>query len=252
MFCGYRSSRIIFTATIRTFTLNDVFSTIFDIDHMLDAIFRYIHNCTNVSIQLGKSGKKLLLMMWGVIASQLTDVHHSLFQNTYLYLGVGLLFIIASTLILHTVLFAEAFMWVPKYTKDTLFVSAVSNLLTLTPLDETDIVTLENESLQMIGYACAVEALTLSLLAIYKMSRYRQVPDDETDLFLDQGRELSPMSPTSTTKHDDYPNHTHTSPTIAKYSDGNGINNHGNCNQISSPTESNCNQKPYIPGESSE
>ena len=49
-----------------------------------------------------------------------------IFQNTYLYLGVGLLFIIASTLILHTVLFAEAFVWVPRYTKDTLFISAVS------------------------------------------------------------------------------------------------------------------------------
>lgn len=44
-----------------------------------------------------------------------------------------MLFLISSTLILHTVLFAEEFVWVPKYTKDTLFISAVSKLAVLFP-----------------------------------------------------------------------------------------------------------------------
>lgn len=42
-----------------------------------------------------------------------------------MYLAIGLIFILGSSLMLHMVLFAEAFAWVPKHTKDTLFISAV-------------------------------------------------------------------------------------------------------------------------------
>lgn len=54
--------------------------------------------------------------------SQMTDN----LQNAWLYLTIGLLFILGSSLIIHMVFFAEEFSWVAKYTKDTLFVSAVS------------------------------------------------------------------------------------------------------------------------------
>lgn len=49
-------------------------------------------------------------------------------QNAWLYLTIGLLFILGSSLIIHMVFFAEEFSWVAKYTKDTLFVSAVNYL----------------------------------------------------------------------------------------------------------------------------
>lgn len=43
-------------------------------------------------------------------------------------MSVGLFFIVGASLLLHMVLYAESFVWVPRHTKDTLFVSAVSAL----------------------------------------------------------------------------------------------------------------------------
>lgn len=99
----------------------------------------------------------------------------------------------------------------------------------------------------MFGYACTVEALILSILAYFTISKYRKVPNDDEDaLFGEFGRELSPMSPRSdrnephnglidaNRKHDEY-----------------AVNNNhnNNCNNtLISPSE--CNQKPYIPGNS--
>lgn len=101
----------------------------------------------------------------------------------------------------------------------------------------------------MIGYMCTVEALTLSLLAYFTISKYRQVPsEDEADLFPERGRELSPMS-THITYDDVHNNHQHHHHIDAEKIDGYAFNNHNNnCNKtISSPE---CNQKPYIPGKS--
>lgn len=52
-----------------------------------------------------------------------------LIQNAWMYLTIGLIFIVGSSLLMHMVFFAEEFMWVPRHTKDTLFISAVSYLL---------------------------------------------------------------------------------------------------------------------------
>lgn len=61
--------------------------------------------------------------------------------------------------------------------------------------------------MQIIGYLCAIEALILSGIALYPLRMYRRVPDGESDeLFLDEGREMSPMSPLSST---DVPNNNH-------------------------------------------
>lgn len=63
-----------------------------------------------------------------LLASQFVQLYVKLiliFQNAWLYLTIGLLFILGSSLIIHMVFFAEEFAWVAKYTKDTLFVSAV-------------------------------------------------------------------------------------------------------------------------------
>ncbi|XP_037048066.1 uncharacterized protein LOC119082614 [Bradysia coprophila] len=132
--------------------------------------------------------------------------------NAYLYLSVGLIFILGSSLLLHMVLFADAFQWVPRHTKDTLFISAI------------------------IGYVCSIEAMILSGIALYPRRKYRPVlQDDESDLFLDGGRELSPMSPMSPMSSTDVPNHNQVS-----QSDG---SNHYQYNKLSTA----CNQKPYIP-----
>lgn len=148
MLGGYSSSWAISTAAIGTAAIDDVLRTIFHTHYLSNAIFRYIHDRTHVPIQLGQNSK----FSNDIHSSPMRDSHIQftdwflffrlllsfpcfrffggcLFtrrQNTYLYLCVGLLLLISSTLILHMVLFAEAFVWVPKYTKDTLFISAVS------------------------------------------------------------------------------------------------------------------------------
>lgn len=79
----------------------------------------------------------------------------------------------------------------------------------------------------------------LSGIALYPTGKYRQVPDGESEeLFLDEGRELSPMSPVSST---DVPNN-HITNQISHSSD---VPNHHEYNKLPSA----CNQKPYIPGE---
>ncbi|XP_037916789.1 uncharacterized protein LOC119655127 isoform X2 [Hermetia illucens] len=131
-------------------------------------------------------------------------------KNTWMYLSIGLIFILGSSLMLHMVLFAEAFVWVPKHTKDTLFTSAI------------------------LGYICAAEALVLSGLAMCP-SKYRQVPDDISDIYV-QDREMSPLSPIDSTE---VPNHSNNT-TQTQHGE---LNNHNQYNRISSS----CNQKPYIP-----
>lgn len=87
--------------------------------------------------------------------------------NAWMYLTIGLLFLIGSSLLIHMVFFAEEFMWVPKHTKDTLFISAI------------------------IGYVCSIEAVILAALTKCP-SQYRHVIDDYSDMCLEE-RELSPI-----------------------------------------------------------
>lgn len=107
--------------------------------------------------------------------------------------------------------------------------------------------------LQIFGYLCAVESLILSGIASWPWSQYRQVPDDGSELYIED-REMTPMSPIDSS---DVPNNHHQLPQQRPQ-------NHNNCNNsvtthsetnhhnqqnrtISSPTSYN-NQKPYIPG----
>lgn len=48
----------------------------------------------------------------------------------------------------------------------------------------------------MLGYTCAIEAMVLSFMGFFPSRRYRQVPADECDCIIDEGRELTPMSST--------------------------------------------------------
>lgn len=49
-----------------------------------------------------------------------------LFQNAYFYVSLSVLFLIASTLIFHSVFLSDAFSWVPKWTNHQLLVTGVS------------------------------------------------------------------------------------------------------------------------------
>ncbi|XP_050077896.1 uncharacterized protein LOC126564824 isoform X1 [Anopheles maculipalpis] len=130
--------------------------------------------------------------------------------NAWMYLTIGLLFIVGSSLLIHMVFFAEEFMWVPKHSKDTLFISAI------------------------LGYICSIEAFVLAALTKCP-SQYRHVIDEYSDMCLEE-RELSPICSNDITNH----NHTTAS---------NDLSNHRSYNKIETgdsitPT---CNQKPYIP-----
>lgn len=170
---------------------------------------------------------------------------------------MGLFFVVGASLLLHMVLYAESFMWVPRHTKDTLFVSAVSKHSLTTWCSNK--ITINLEPIQIIGYVCAFEAIVLSAIAFYPtIRRYRRVPNgDCEELFLDEGREMSPMSPMSGS---DLPNHTNalSSPGSDDYqhkqnhsyenNHQNNHNNHHDKNNCTMATASN--QKPYIPGKS--
>lgn len=92
--------------------------------------------------------------------------------NAYLYFIISAIFLIGSSLLIHMVFFAREYTWVPQHSKDTLFLSA------------------------MLGYTCAIEAMILSIMGFFPSRRYRQVPADECDCIIDEGRELTPMSST--------------------------------------------------------
>lgn len=47
-------------------------------------------------------------------------------QNAYLYFIISVIFLIGSSLLIHMVFFAREYTWVPQHSKDTLFLSAVS------------------------------------------------------------------------------------------------------------------------------
>jgi hypothetical protein len=79
--------------------------------------------------------------LWIFSALRITnDLNNS--QNAWLYLTIGLLFILGSSLIIHMVFFAEEFSWVAKYTKDTLFVSAVSRISFVSTLSNANFIPL--------------------------------------------------------------------------------------------------------------
>lgn len=124
------------------------------------------------------------------------------------------------------VFFAEEFMWVPKHTKDTLFISAI------------------------IGYVCSIEAVVLAALTKCP-STYRHVIDDYSDMCLEE-RELSPICSNEHTNNNNINNTT----LDANGGTGGGeLTNHRNYNNSSSKTGGDgdsggipmCNQKPYIP-----
>ncbi|XP_037959507.1 uncharacterized protein LOC119688910 [Teleopsis dalmanni] len=139
--------------------------------------------------------------------------------NTWMYLTIGLIFIVSSTLLMHMILFAEEFTWVSKHSKDTLFTSAI------------------------IGCVCAVEAVILSAIASWPWSQYRQVPDDGSEIYIED-REMTPISPMDSAG---MPINLHHNCNSRNNSTAHSESNHHN--QYSRiPSPSSYNQQPYIPG----
>ncbi|XP_022233862.2 uncharacterized protein LOC111081998 [Drosophila obscura] len=131
--------------------------------------------------------------------------------NTWMYLSIGLIFILSSTLLVHMVLCATEYTWVSKHSRDTLLATGI------------------------IGYVCALEAFLLSGIASWPWTQYRQVPDDASELFIED-REMTPMSPIICSTE------LHASP----YHNGNAAS--GDLyNQQQQQQQSSYNQKPYIP-----
>uniref|UniRef100_A0A8D8FT59 (northern house mosquito) hypothetical protein n=1 Tax=Culex pipiens TaxID=7175 RepID=A0A8D8FT59_CULPI len=143
--------------------------------------------------------------------------------NAWMYLTIGLLFLVGSSLLIHMVFFAEEFMWVPKHTKDTLFISAI------------------------IGYVCSIEAVVLAALTKCP-STYRHVIDDYSDMCLEE-RELSPIC------SNEHTNNVNNTTLDANGGAASELTNHRNYNNNSgNKTDDSagggipmCNQKPYIP-----
>lgn len=71
-------------------------------------------------------------------------------------------------------------------------------------------------------------------------SKYRQVPDDASDIYV-QDREMTPLGPIDST---DIQNHNNTSSINAQQHGESNHHNQSSSNQITSSY----NQKPYIPG----
>lgn len=94
-------------------------------------------------------GKVVSIYDWFLIKCYIKLIYNTTIpkQNAYLYLSMGLFFVVGASLLLHMVLYAESFMWVPRHTKDTLFVSAVcanttpkpkTHVLIIDPMHPTD------------------------------------------------------------------------------------------------------------------
>ncbi|KAJ8985907.1 hypothetical protein NQ317_010664 [Molorchus minor] len=86
--------------------------------------------------------------------------------NAYFYLSLSVLFLLASSLIFHTIFLAEAFSWVPKWTHQQLLVTGVR-------------------------YVCCVESAVISVIQKCKIGYYEPVEEDLS--FHLQDRQLSPI-----------------------------------------------------------
>lgn len=114
------------------FEFPGVLRPVFAVNNVFNAVFGYIAHSTDVSLQLGKTGEYCWLISMSINPCDddphccvLSILFYSILQNAWMYLTIGLLFLVGSSLLIHMVFFAEEFMWVPKHTKDTLFISAV-------------------------------------------------------------------------------------------------------------------------------
>lgn len=136
--------------------------------------------CTSGTVKVGLFmlplvGRIRLMMFVTLITILVTtlllflDVTHMIYLfpfnwgriNAYLYLALSVAFLIASSLLLHMVLMADAFQWVPKWSHHQILLTGC------------------------LGYTCCVQALLIGIIQRCSVGPYEPVPHgdgtDETD-----------------------------------------------------------------------
>ncbi|XP_046661905.1 uncharacterized protein LOC124355041 [Homalodisca vitripennis] len=129
---------------------------------------------------------RLRLMMFVTIFSLLVtclflflDISHVVYLfpfnwgklNAFFYVSMSILYLISSSLVLHLLhAYSETYPWVPKWTRDQLFITSC------------------------LGYVCALEALVLSMLTRCDGGQYSPVDEDPSTMTL-QERPPPPSPP---------------------------------------------------------
>lgn len=116
-----RASRPVLSAANRSPPTDGVLCNLFP---TLDQSYHFpgrLAHCTGVPLQLAQTSNYAVSPVRRSTCLTLT-----LFQNAYLYLIVGLFFLVGSSLLIHMVFFAAEYKWMPNHSKETLFLSAVS------------------------------------------------------------------------------------------------------------------------------
>ncbi|XP_065169013.1 uncharacterized protein [Atheta coriaria] len=91
--------------------------------------------------------------------------------NAYIYLSLSVLFLIASSLLFHTVFLSEAFLWVPKWTHQQLFITGC------------------------LGYVCCLESLVITIIQKCSKDHYQPVAEDPSMNLQERRSSSHPNSP---------------------------------------------------------
>uniref|UniRef100_A0A1B6CW01 MARVEL domain-containing protein n=1 Tax=Clastoptera arizonana TaxID=38151 RepID=A0A1B6CW01_9HEMI len=135
---------------------------------------------------------RLRLMMFVTIFSLLVtclflflDISHVVYLfpfnwgklNAFFYVSASVMYVISSSLVLHLLhTYSETYSWVPKWTRDQLFITTC------------------------LGYLCALEALLLSLLTRCDGGQYSPVDEDPSTMTLQERRGEPPRDSPSPTR----------------------------------------------------
>ncbi|GJQ66591.1 hypothetical protein Trydic_g4567 [Trypoxylus dichotomus] len=129
--------------------------------------------CTSGTVKVGLFmlplvGRLRLMMFVTVLGLLITcvllflDISHVVYLfpfnwgkvNAYFYVSLSVLFLVASSLIFHTIFVSDAFSWVPKWTHHQLLVTGC------------------------LGYVCCVESLILTIIQKCSRTQYEPVAED--------------------------------------------------------------------------
>lgn len=94
------------------------------------------------------------------------------FQNAYFYVSLSVLFLVASSLIFHTIFLSEAFYWVPRWTHHQLLLTGVR----ISESHEKSAIS--DVFLQCLGYLCCFQSAILSLIQKCSVGHYQPVAED--------------------------------------------------------------------------
>lgn len=110
------------------------------------------------------------------------------------------MFLIASSLLFHTVFLSEAFLWVPKWTHQQLFITGVSYkmgylCLTNIPNFTNIVMCLLGFVFQCLGYVCCLESLVITIIQKCSKDHYQPVAEDPSMNLQERRSSSHPNSP---------------------------------------------------------